>query len=1250
MQVQIVAETVTVTGTAPVVDTTKSEVSGVVTQQQMETLPINSRQYLSLALLMPGTSMDSTRAFFATVNVGGSVTFNSTGNLVDGVINNFAEDGEPRQNLPEDAVEEFKVSNVQYKAEFGLATGGIVQVVTKSGTNNLHGTAFEYFRDKSLNALGVFETEKPAYRRNQFGGSVGGPLVRDRDPLLRRRGADQGRRVLHRVHRAAPVLLGARGHVRQAVHAQPLLRPRRRTALEHAIVLRPLRPRGRAIDLQQLRRHHLVHGRLRSGDAAPGGGARPHLGARHAAAERLPLPVRARGVLHLAGRHRNLDRHRRQLARRVWRGSRGSSTFPALTYGSSNDQIGPESRWQFKDTYAVTLTAHDLKFGVDISHMPYQYESTGNPLGTYTFSRDQYFDPNDPASIAALTGAATFSASVPPVTTSHPNSYYVAFVQDDWKLRDNVTVNLGLRYERLYGAANEDLDPSVFPIAIPYIDVSERGDTNNFGPRAGVAWDVVGTGRTVVRGGYGLYYGHVRILGNLSEFRNYQQFSVNITNPSYPDPYGGRDPLSFIVSAPANITVVDNDYVQPYSNQYNLGVSQQLFGEYGVHVDAVFTNTDHDRKILDINARVPGAATRPDPTFARVDRNQSTGSARYRALYAKFDKRFSRRHQFLVTYTYMRSRDNAPLGRYLDPFLLDLDWGPSNGERRHAVVASGSVLLPFDITLGAVWTDALAAAVERDRRPRSSTPTASTPIWCRARRAMPAAATLDLAAVNAWRAANGRAAIAESQIESSRINLLDLRASKAIRFGASTKIDLMAQLFNAVQHRQSAGAVRRRARDQRPVRHVRPHHHRAARPSGRARRSPRSGKEDSMIAHHCSFDRPARACWRSPCILPCWPQPARTAGAAGRRHLPAALGRRRADLAGRPHDRVLGHQQRPARSPLLAGLADGRGDGHQPPARRRQGHRQRAALLAGRQAPRVLRPHRRRAPASSSPTPTARRRRSIAPVEGTNHPLPSSGDRLTWSPDGRQLAFISARPGPEEDANGDPMVITRYLYKPTASEGGTRANDNRRLHIFVADVASKAVRQLTDGDYYEHSIDWSPKGDEILFVSNRGPDPDRFFNYDVFAVAGRVRHRAPHHRHEERRVLPEVVARRTLRRLQRHQAAAHLLGDDDGGYARVGDGCRRRGRREVGTIDNRQGAPEWSRDGRHLYFTMQERGQVRLMRVPQGGGAPERLVAERGSVGAWTLAADGTVAYAFTSPASPGGVVAACAGRPGARR
>jgi Tol biopolymer transport system component len=259
----------------------------------------------------------------------------------------------------------------------------------------------------------------------------------------------------------------------------------------------------------------------------------------------------------------------------------------------------------------------------------------------------------------------------------------------------------------------------------------------------------------------------------------------------------------------------------------------------------------------------------------------------------------------------------------------------------------------------------------------------------------------------------------------------------------------------------------------------------------------------------------------------------------------------------------------------------------------------------------------------------------IAPIEETNHPLPSSGARLAWSPDSTRLAFISAVPGPEADANGDPMVITRYLYKPTASEGGSRANDNRRLHIFVADVAAKTVKQLTDGVYYEHSIDWSPKGDEILFVSNRGPDPDRFFNYDVFTVAaatGSVRRLTDTKSAEyyprwspDGRLIAFSGTKRPLTSSETTMEDTHVWVMDAAGG----------NRREVGTVDNRQGAPEWSRDGRSLYATIQERGEVRLLRFPTAGGAPERLIAERGSVGQWALASDGTVIYAFATPARP---------------
>ena len=112
----------------------------------------------------------------------------------------------------------------------------------------------------------------------------------------------------------------------------------------------------------------------------------------------------------------------------------------------------------------------------------------------------------------------------------------------------------------------------------------------------------------------------------------------------------------------------------------------------------------------------------------------------------------------------------------------------------------------------------------------------------------------------------------------------------------------------------------------------------------------------------------------------------------------------------------------------------------------------------------------------------------LAPITGTNSPLPGQGADIAWSPDSAKVAFLSATPGPETAAaGGDPMVFTRYLWRPTAGEGIEPFNDNRRLHIFVATVADRTVRQLTDGTYYEHSIDWSPDGSTLLFCSDRSP-------------------------------------------------------------------------------------------------------------------------------------------------------------------
>jgi dipeptidyl aminopeptidase/acylaminoacyl peptidase len=262
--------------------------------------------------------------------------------------------------------------------------------------------------------------------------------------------------------------------------------------------------------------------------------------------------------------------------------------------------------------------------------------------------------------------------------------------------------------------------------------------------------------------------------------------------------------------------------------------------------------------------------------------------------------------------------------------------------------------------------------------------------------------------------------------------------------------------------------------------------------------------------------------------------------------------------------------------------------------------------------------------------------RLLAPVADTNHPLPSAGASVSWAPDGRRLAYVSATTGPESaDANGDPMVITRYLYKPTAGEGSTRFNDNRRTHVFTVDVGTRQVAQLTEGTAYEHSIDWAPSGDDIVFISNREADPDKTFNYDVFAVSARtkaVRRLTTSKSAEYSPVWSPDGTRLAFAGTRRDLTSSETTMEDTHVWVMQADGTNRV---ELGAaVDNRQGPPRWSRDGRHLYFALQERGEVRLARLPSTGGALELVVKDRGSVGAWGVGATG-LAYAFTRPDGP---------------
>ncbi len=261
--------------------------------------------------------------------------------------------------------------------------------------------------------------------------------------------------------------------------------------------------------------------------------------------------------------------------------------------------------------------------------------------------------------------------------------------------------------------------------------------------------------------------------------------------------------------------------------------------------------------------------------------------------------------------------------------------------------------------------------------------------------------------------------------------------------------------------------------------------------------------------------------------------------------------------------------------------------------------------------------------------------RLLATTHGTNSVNPGAGAALSWSPDGLRLAFVSSTPGPEASANGDPMVITRYAYKPTASEGLTRFNDNRRLHIFVVEVATGRVRQLTTGNRNEHSIDWSPSGREIAYASNPAPDPDRDFNYDIFAVnveSGAIRTIIGSRSVEYQPVWSPDGKMIAYLGTKRELTSSETTMEDTHVWVANADGTNRR---EIGAaIDDRQGAPRWAPDGKALYSVVSSHGFSQLYRIPLDGTRPALLVGN-GAVGSWSVDGAGAIAFAFTTPAEP---------------
>jgi hypothetical protein len=808
MALRTLQESVTVTAQAPIVETTTSEVATVVTQEQIEMLPIANRQAGSLALLLPGTQLPTgTRRARPTVGAGGS-NANLTTSYVDGGQNQIYNSGQEFLEVPQAGIREFRVNISGSSAQYS-AVGGVVLTATKSGTNTFRGEAFEYFRDTSLNALDRFEKEqhdtlgrpKPKYRRNQFGGAIGGPIVQDRVHFFSAyEGTKEPKTVTVRTGQSQ-FYSALEGNLPAGYERRQLL----------------ARADMQVNNSQNVFLRYLWDKEITTCEACGGSNAanvvndtespRDSLLASHTwvISSRALNEVRSQlppSHLQNIGAPPGLEtwpaNRRGEFPAERFSKYTGVYIFPSLTWGSTSYQNNVTTRWDVADDFSLTVGRHTLKTGAAFLRFRSNEESAHN-IGTWTFATDQFFD-GGAAAIANLRNPIQFTASFPPLPRDLQADWIQSYVQDEWKILPNLTIDLGLRYENLYKAFNNHITFAGRERLRELIDPSSRRDHNNVGPRFGLAWDVLSDGGTVVRVSSGRYYGNV-FAGTLrNEVNALLQSSVVIRNPAYPDPYGGLSPQAFVtVSATPNVSITNDRIEQPESVALNVGLSRVLRTNLALHVDGVFSNGSKANQIVNVNTPDPVTRLRPRPTWGNILEYRSAGESHYRALYVRLDKRYSDRYQYLFSYTLAKDRDLGAGGNTVVDFYRqgdDLGYGAQ--DRRHTLVASGAVNLPWGITFGAVWN-------YRSSRPFSAragvdlngdgaitdyVPGTTRNVFNRGNDAQM------LALVNTWRASRGLSAIAESRLMTDEFRRVDVRASKQVPLGGGRRADVIVQVFN----------------------------------------------------------------------------------------------------------------------------------------------------------------------------------------------------------------------------------------------------------------------------------------------------------------------------------------------------------------------------------------------------------------------------------------------------------------------
>jgi hypothetical protein len=764
-------EEVRVEAGTPIVDPQKTAVATILSQDQIDSLPINGRNFLSFSIITPGVTTDRTPQQGAAATSGLTFTgqrARSNNITVDGVDNNDAALGAVRATFSQEAVREFQVLTNSYPAEFGKASGGVVNIVTKSGTNRLAGNAFFYFRDETLNAKEHFEKydsagvrierEKAPYGQKQFGGTLGGPIARDRSfyfVSFERLDLDTNNFVT--IDDQTVVTLGS-----MALGTPKQILERAGFTVETGNVPYQIKTNSFLTKLDhRLSSRQEVNVRFNVGTALnenvePWGGQVAR--SRGALLDSHDYMVSAAHTW--VGSARLLNEFRFQYARRdqdvnsldprcggpCVSDDLGGPTLEVTGFAQVGRQrFTPQPRhsrrWQIVDSLSYYTGRHQFKAGIDTSIIRNRNEAL--PLhfgGRFIFA-------------AALPGAL-FGLPVPTINAiqavalglpaayvqgygnSHA-SYTVSdtslFAQDDWRIGANVVLKLGLRYQRqfwpetMYQAAG--LQPYKFP-----------ADKNSFAPRIAFAWDPTGRKRTSLRGGYGLFFdNHITAINAITDILDGGPSGVRTLVAQLPNPLpiaawnspGRRLNESAVGAFPSLVFLIDPALATPYAHHASVGVEQEIGPQVALSASVVYVRGHSQLGTIDYNPILPtlGPGRRPDDvggragTSASVLQFTSFGQTWYRGLTVGLSRRFSGHHQFLASYTLSMAEDHTTdyqsafipqdNGRGRDPqnprglplgFDPNLERGPSAQDQQHRLVLSGVYMFPRSVQLSTIIT------------------------------------------------------------------------------------------------------------------------------------------------------------------------------------------------------------------------------------------------------------------------------------------------------------------------------------------------------------------------------------------------------------------------------------------------------------------------------------------------------------------------------------------------------------------